>query len=97
VDEYRSFAKQRSLPMFRSHRGFLGVLFTEAESDFAVISFWQDRDCAEALEGSATYKDTVTRILAGGFLSGEQSVEIFEVAGGELTEAATGLSPFRDA
>jgi heme-degrading monooxygenase HmoA len=87
VAEYRMFAEQRSLPMFRSQTGFLGVLFVEAESDVAVISFWQDRDSAEALERSATYKDTVTRILAAGFLSGEQSVASFEVAGGELTDA----------
>lgn len=88
VDEYRAFATERSLQMFRSQGGFLGVLFTESESQFAVMSFWRDRGSAQALEASSSYQSTVQAITATGFLTGAQNVEIFEVVGGELTEAA---------
>jgi len=89
ADEYREFAAVRSLPMFRIQEGFRGVLFTERGSQFAVISLWRDRAAVDSLETSPTYQETVAAILATGFLTDEQRVDVFEVKGGELTQAVT--------
>ena len=91
VDEYRSFAIERSLPMFREQDGFLGVMFTESELRFAVISLWTDRRAAEALESSASYRATVAAITRAGFLTGSQGVEILDVKGGHVDVAVAGV------
>lgn len=84
VDEYRSFALERSLPMFCTQNGFLGVLFTEAQARFAVISLWKDRMALEALERSESYRSTVNAIISSGFLTGNQNIEVFEVNSGYI-------------
>ena len=91
VGEYRAFAERRSLPMFRSRPGFLGVLFAEGERGFAVITLWLDRAAAGALERSDAYRATVADIVATGFLTGAQGVEVLDVAGGDLDRASAHL------
>ena len=88
VGEYERFAVEQSLPMFRQHRGCLGVLFGRASSNCAVITLWDDLEAIAALENSDSYLGTVARIMETGFLSGDQSVEVLDVHGGELTAAA---------
>jgi quinol monooxygenase YgiN len=86
ADEYESFARQRSLPMFQSRQGCLGVLFTRAQSGRAVVSLWTDRAAADQLDSDPEYQATVEAILASGFLRPPQIVETFETSGGWLSE-----------
>lgn len=85
VDEFRAFAAERSLPMFERQEGFLGVLFTETEHDYATVSFWRDAASVDALGRSESYAETVAALVATGLLTGEQTVEVFHVGGGRLT------------
>jgi heme-degrading monooxygenase HmoA len=87
IGEYERFAIERSLPMFRAQPGFLGVLFLRAAGDCAVITLWKGADAIAALEASPTYLDTVAQITRTGFLTGESSVEVFEVHGGDISAA----------
>jgi heme-degrading monooxygenase HmoA len=87
-EEYERFAQERSLPMFREQRGFIGVLFLREEADrAAVLTLWEDEQAVEELEASSAYRQTVEAILGSGFLSKEQSVEVFEVHGGQVSVA----------
>jgi heme-degrading monooxygenase HmoA len=88
--EYQRFADEQSLPMFRRQRGFRGVLFTRSGATCAVISLWEDAAAAEALESSPSYRETVKRITQAGFLVGPQSVEVFDVNGGDMAEMDLG-------
>jgi heme-degrading monooxygenase HmoA len=85
LEEYDVFAERHSLPMFRAQRGFLGVLFAGVANERAVISLWEDAGAAAALDSSPSYRETVARISATGFLTGSASVEVFEVHGGDLS------------
>lgn len=87
VDEFRSFALERSLPMFRAQDGFLGVLFTEGSARFATMSFWGDGTAVNALESSPSYRATVDAIMTSGLLTGQQNVEIFDVNDGYIDSA----------
>lgn len=77
--EYRDFAHTRSLPMFRAQPGFLGVVFAARRAERAVISVWQDLASVDALDGSPTYRSTVSEIEATGFLDGPSTVEVLDV------------------
>ena len=79
--EYNDFTVSTSLPMFRRHSGFLGVLFAGAASERAVITIWSDQAAVAALEASADYKDTVRMLEATGFLRPPQRVERLAVHG----------------
>jgi heme-degrading monooxygenase HmoA len=81
AEEYREFARSRSLPMFRAQPGFAGVLFAGQGSERVVITLWRDLAAAEALERSETYNATVAEIQATGFLRGDSSVEVLELEG----------------
>jgi heme-degrading monooxygenase HmoA len=85
-EEYERFARERSLPMFREQRGFIGVLFMREDADrVAVLTLWDDEQAVEELEASSLYRQTVEVILGGGLLAAEQSVEVFEVHGGQVS------------
>jgi heme-degrading monooxygenase HmoA len=84
-EEYERFGRERSLPMFRKQRGFIGVLFMREEEDrAAVLTIWEDEKAVEELEASPPYRQTVEAILSSGLLAREQSVEVFEVHGGQV-------------
>jgi heme-degrading monooxygenase HmoA len=85
VEEYQLFAETHSLAMFRAQHGFLGVLFVGVENERAVVSIWDDAEAVAALDSSLSYRETVGRISAAGFLVGGSSVEVFEVHGGDLS------------
>lgn len=82
--DYFRFTQDESLPMFQRQPGFLGVLFARSESDFAVVSLWKGQEAVRELQTSPTYRLTVARIMATGFLVGEPSLEVFEVQAGAL-------------
>jgi heme-degrading monooxygenase HmoA len=85
AEEYESFARQRSLPMFCQHAGLLGVLFGGAGTDRVVITIWQDAAAATALEQSSRYGATVDAIHEAGFLRPPQQVDYLPLHGGWLT------------
>ena len=74
--DYERFAREESLPMFRAQPGFRGVLMMRDGARCRVITLWEDQDAIDRLARSATYQDTVRRILAAGFLTGEQTTEV---------------------
>ena len=85
LEEYERFARERSLPMFHEQRGFIGVLFMREEADrAAVLTLWEDEKAVEELEASSLYRQTLEVILGSGLLAREQSVEVFEVHGGQV-------------
>jgi hypothetical protein len=49
-----------------------------------VLSFWEDAGAAAALGESPRYRETADALLASGILTGEQTVEVLDVRGGEL-------------
>lgn len=85
-DEYQEFARRRSTPMFSSQPGFLGVVFAAAPRQRAVVTLWESRAAADALEQSESYQRTVGAIEAAGFLVGASHVKIFELEGASLDD-----------
>jgi heme-degrading monooxygenase HmoA len=68
AEEYERFAHERSLPMFRSHRGFQGCAFLRDGAECAVVTLWDGPEDVAALEASALYRETVAAIMAAGFI-----------------------------
>ena len=68
ADDYDRFARERSLPTFRAHRGFRGCAFLGDGADRTVLTLWDSRDDIEGLERSAVYRDTVEGIMRTGFV-----------------------------
>ena len=89
MEEYRRFETERYLPMLRKQPGLLGVLFLRAAEGRAVsTTIWEDMGAVEALESSPSYRRTARELTERVLLAGEQSVEIFEVEGGDLRPEA---------
>jgi len=82
--EYERFAMVESLPMFRAHRGFGGLMFGRSGPECVVITLWEDDAAADALDASPRYRETVARISSTGFLAGQSVVERFQVHGVDL-------------
>jgi heme-degrading monooxygenase HmoA len=78
-DEYERFARERSLPMFRSHRGFRGCVFLRSDADCTVITLWDGPEDVAALEESPRYRETVAAIMAAGFVRAAQDVHAVPV------------------
>ena len=78
-DEYREFVQSTSVPMFEAHEGFRGAIFGEHGDERLVITLWESPEAVEKLNSSPGYLETVARIESTGFLSGEQTVETFDV------------------
>jgi heme-degrading monooxygenase HmoA len=76
--EYERFAREVSLPMFQSQAGYRGVIMTGDGSERMVITLWENDHAIAALDTSPTYRETVSKIIATGFLTGEQSVEVYD-------------------
>jgi heme-degrading monooxygenase HmoA len=76
-EEYERFAREISLPMFQSQTGYRGVMMAGDGAERIVITLWENDDAVAALETSSTYRDTVSKIIATGFLTGDQPVEVY--------------------
>ena len=68
AEEYERFARERSLPMFRSHRGFRGCAFLRSDAECTVVTLWDGPEDVAALEASDLYRNTVVAIMAAGFV-----------------------------
>ena len=84
ADQYERFAQEVSLPMFGQQDGIRGVLFLRQGEDCRVLTLWDDMTAVERLADSESYRATVEKIIAAGFLFGEQAVDILDVHGGFL-------------
>lgn len=78
-EAYERFAREVSLPMFRAQTGFLGCIMSRTAEMGLVLTLWESRAATDALDRSLSYRATVERILATGFLAEPQTVEIAEV------------------
>ncbi len=92
LEEYLFFARNQSLSMFQAHDGYQGVIFAAEGNEAIVASFWTDRNAADALAHSPLYKTTVQTILKAGFLTGEQTLEIFGVTDLDIMPLTSGPS-----
>jgi heme-degrading monooxygenase HmoA len=68
AEEYEQFARERSLPMFRSRGGFRGCAFLRRGADCTVVTLWAGPEDVAALEASSVYHETVAAIMAAGFI-----------------------------
>lgn len=82
------FARTRSLPMFQSFPGCLGVLFVGDQEQYTVITFWQGADSVRAAEASALYKSTVQALGETALLGGEPKLWIQEMRDGHVDATA---------
>jgi heme-degrading monooxygenase HmoA len=82
--EYEEFERIYSLPMFKWQEGCLGVFFLRGSEGCAAVSLWRSEADVVALDTSPTYQQTVARLMASGLLEGDQSVELFDCAGGAI-------------
>lgn len=77
VGEYREFARDRSLPMFRVQKGFLEATFLEAGDDeHWVLTVWETAEDVRALAASPSYLATARALVDTGLLVGAQSTRI---------------------
>lgn len=79
VDDYDTFARGVSLPMFREQDGFLGCVMMRSGHEGLVLTLWRDRSAIDALEASPSYRGTVERILGADLLAGSQHTEIYQL------------------
>jgi heme-degrading monooxygenase HmoA len=66
--EYEDFARRISLPMFRKQPGYRGCIMARRGPHREVLTLWEDEAAIEALDTSDSYKSTVAKIRAAGFI-----------------------------
>jgi heme-degrading monooxygenase HmoA len=89
LEAYRRFEAFRCLPMLHKQPGLLGVLFLrQAEDHAASLTLWEDAGAVEALQSSPSYRQTTYELAESALLTGNESVEVFEVEGGDLRPEA---------
>jgi heme-degrading monooxygenase HmoA len=89
LEEYRRFEQERCLPMLHKQPGLLGVLFLrQAEDHAASLTIWEDAGAVEALQSSPSYRETTHELVESVLLAGNESVEVFEIRGGDLRPEA---------
>jgi heme-degrading monooxygenase HmoA len=85
IEEYQRFEQERCMPILRKQPGLLGELFRrQAEDQAASLTIWEDAGVVEALQSSPSYRETAHGLAESALLARDQSVEVFEVEGGDL-------------
>lgn len=79
AEAYEAFARDISLPMFHAQPGYEGALMLRAGEECTVITLWRDEASIASLKNSPSYGETVSAILATGFIRGEQCLELMDV------------------
>jgi heme-degrading monooxygenase HmoA len=93
LSEYERFVEKYSQPMFASQSGFLGVIFSRDGDEVAVLSFWRDLGSVSALEKSTSYQSAAESIGEAGFLTGEPSLDVYEIHAGSVENLGDLLPP----
>ena len=89
LEAYRRFERERCLLMLHKQPGLLGVLFLrQAEDQAASITIWEDMGAVAALQSSPSYREITRELAESALLAGNESVEVFEVEGGDLRPEA---------
>lgn len=81
-ERLNDYANTVSLPALSSRPGNRGVLFYQRDSLWWTLTIWENRAAIDALADDEVYQETVAGILALDVLGKDQSVEIYEHAGG---------------
>jgi heme-degrading monooxygenase HmoA len=89
IEEYQRFEQERYMPMLRKQPGLLGVLFLrQAENHAVSLTLWEDAGVVKALQSLPYYQETAHELAESALLARDQSVEVFEVEGGDLRPEA---------
>jgi heme-degrading monooxygenase HmoA len=70
------------MSMFRAQQGYRGCIMARRGEYCEVLTLWEDEAAIEAVEASESYKETVARIRAAGFISkelGSATIPIHEI------------------
>jgi heme-degrading monooxygenase HmoA len=88
-DEYQRFEQERCMPMLRKQPGLLEVLFVrQAGGHAASLTVWEDAGAVEALQSSPSFQEITHELAESALQTGDQSVEVFEIEGGDLRPEA---------
>lgn len=74
--DYETFARDVSLPMFRQQDGFMGVTMARDGTDCTVMTLWRDAAAIAALDGSESYRQTVDALQSTGILTDTTTAEV---------------------
>ena len=89
LDEYHRFEQERCMPMLRKQPGLLEVLFLrQAEGHAASLTVWEDAGALEALQSSPSYQEITHELAESALQAGAQTMEVFEIEGGDLRPEA---------
>ena len=89
LEEYRRFERERCMPMLHKQPGILAVLFLrQAEDHAASLTIWEDAGTVEALQSSPSHREITHELAESALLAENESVEVFEVEGGDLRPEA---------
>ncbi len=89
IDEYQRFEQERCMPMLHKQPGLLGMLFVrQAEDRAASLTIWEDAGAVEALHSSPSHREITHELAESALLAGNESVQVFEVEGGDLRPEA---------
>jgi heme-degrading monooxygenase HmoA len=89
MEEYQRFEQERCMPMLHKQPGLLGVLFLrQAEDRAGSLTIWEDSGAVEALQSSPSNRKLTHELAESALLAVDESVEVFEVEGGDLRPEA---------
>jgi len=93
LDELDAFANEISLPVLRRQPGNQGVLFGSDGDEWVTVTLWADAASIARLDEATDYQETVARILAAGFLRGEQVTRLYDDHGADIAPSTTNPGP----
>lgn len=81
-ERLEKFAREKSLPMFKSFEGCLQVYFCRQEDEFVTLTIWQDHAAMDRATSSLLYQSVVALLEVYDLFAAEPATEVFEVYGG---------------
>jgi len=88
LDEFDTFVRERSAPMFHRQQGLLGVLYAREGEEWLTLTLWRDAAAAKELGSSPSYLAAVEELVGSGMLIGEPVTETFELEGSVLPDGS---------
>ena len=75
--------------MLRKQPDLLAVFFLRHAKDHAAsLTIWENKSAVEALQSSPSCRKTAHELAQSTLLAGNESVEVFEIVGGDLRPEA---------